>query len=298
MKSKRKIIISVLGLMAFIVLVSCISFSFEKTKGHKLNLKEPRPLEEADILIMGDSIMGYLRSHARVDVRLEVLTDANAYNLALGGTCATISKQGGGITDKLQFTRLASSIKNNSFSNIERDADMIESDVIYYFNDVLQDLKSIDYENMDYILIHYGANDYFNGAPIEDYWFRQSEKTFKGALRIGIETIHEACPNAMIILCTPIYCNFAETEAFDGDSNSVDNGQGTLVKYAEAVKDVADEYGIYCIDSFTGLEINEQNWEEYLSDGIHPNWRGMKLYSELIAKELQEIVEEKTQYNE
>lgn len=282
---KHKILIAGVLLIMLCIAGVVISFSFETSKGRKMEKREGAALEDAQILVLGDSIFGLLRNYGRLENVLKESLGAKVYNNALGGTGAAVPKDGG----SLHFANLAKAIRYSSFANMERDAEVIEATSIYYVDEVLQRFKTIDYQAIDYVIISYGANDYFNQVPINDYWFYKSEHTYKGALRKGIKDIQEACPQAVIILCTPIYCNFERQEQFEGDSNSMDLGQGTLKAYADAVKEVAGEYGIDYIDGFSQLEINESSWEDYLIDGIHPNWAGMKLYGSLITEKLKEI---------
>lgn len=271
------------------IVIIAVAMPFEKTKGTKISMGEPVKVEDSEILILGDSIFGMLKNFSRIDNLLHHKVGAKAYNMAIGGTSAAKSKSHYELTRKLSLLPLTDAIKNDSFAYLEKDMDEIVKESIPYYGQIVQGLKEIEYENIDYVIINYGTNDYMLSAPIEDKWFRDSEYTYKGALRKGIETIHEACPNAIIILCTPIYCNFYYRDNLNGDSNTKSFGHGTLKNYAKAVREVAEEYGIYCIDGFNDLDINEDNWKEYLGDGIHPNWQGMRLYCDLVIEKLREI---------
>lgn len=275
---KRLIVTGIIFILLLVIIV--LYLPVEKKPQNIWESPSPVALKEADILIMGDSIMGLLRNPGRIENCLHDATGAEVYNIALGGTCADMPQEGTGLTSNLHFERLSEAILQDSFADLERNADWVEENIIFYYNEVLQMIKSLDYEKINYVIIHYGANDYFSGVPIKDY---------KEALRKGIENMHAACPNAIIILCTPIYCNFKMEEHLEGDANTMDRGEGTMEKYVEAVKAVADEYGVYCINGFSDLEINEDSWKLYLKDGIHPNGRGMKLYAELMAEELKKI---------
>ena len=94
-------------------------------------------------------------------------------------------------------------------------------------------ISNIKLEELDYIVISYGLNDYTTGCTIygEDPYdyenilnqmprgFRlehsrsaaknpYDEETYSGALKASVERIQKACPNATIILSSITYCIF------------------------------------------------------------------------------------------
>ena len=93
-----------------------------------------------------------------------------------------------------------------------------------------QVFKEIDFNQVDYIIVSYGLNDYFSDIPIhpQEYYDLTS---FVGALRHGVRKLQKKYPQAQIILTSPTY-----TEWFQGDRTF------ELGEYVEAARGVSAEY--------------------------------------------------------
>ena len=160
-----------------------------------------------------------------------------------------------------------------------------------YFANSLELLKSIDFNNVDIITIAYGTNDFWSKKTIEDATDRYSVDSFNGALRYSIEAISEAYPNVKIVLCTPIYRFWMDSNGdFLYDSDELEREGNKILDFVQAVKDVANEYGLLCIDNYVGSGIGKENRTECFSgtDGTHPNEAGRQRIAENMAKELYE----------
>ena len=124
----------------------------------------------------------------------------------------------------------------------------------------------------DVILLMGGTNDMGVSVSIGETDY--TESTFKGALSSTIKKIQLRIPHALIILMTPIY-----------------NAHKDIRPYSNAMKEVADEFGIAIIDVHSKCGINKANWNLYLKeDGTHPtynvDWSGSDRIANVVIREL------------
>lgn len=112
----------------------------------------------------------------------------------------------------------------------------------------------------DVILIMGGTNDMPSGVPIGELKFGidYDTTTFKGALAETVKRVQTKLPNAQVVLMTCIY-----------------NTKNDITPYNKAIKEVADELGLHCIDTHA-CGINRFNANEKLRDGTHPTYNDGK----------------------
>ena len=118
----------------------------------------------------------------------------------------------------------------------------------------------------DLVVIMFGMNDVVAIAP-EAY--EANLRTMVGKCR---------AINAEVVLCTPNWV-------------AADNGSRSLAKlsaYADLMRKVAAELAVPLTDCFAAYEAvharDEHEWTTLMSDDIHPNMRGHKLFAEGIAE--------------
>lgn len=120
----------------------------------------------------------------------------------------------------------------------------------------------------DFISVLIGVNDVWheiehqNGVELDRF-----EKMY----RFLIEDTKKALPGVTMMLCEPFVLKGpATTEKFDRFME--------VYKYAEVVKKLAEEYGLYYLPlQETLTKTAGDNETEYLSDGVHPAVAGAKL---------------------
>ena len=120
----------------------------------------------------------------------------------------------------------------------------------------------------DFISVLIGVNDIWheiehqNGVELDRF-----EKMY----RFLIEDTKKALPGVTMMLCEPfVLKGTATTEKFDRFME--------VYKYAEVVKKLAEEYGLYYLPlQETLTKTAGDNETEYLSDGVHPAVAGAKL---------------------
>ena len=158
-----------------------------------------------------------------------------------------------------------------------------------YFADTLDLLESIDFSKVDIVTLAYGTNDYSGDAALEISNL-YSSGTYGGAIRYVLETLWTAYPNLEIVLCTPTYRFWMDSEhAFVDDSDTRRNGQNLLLTdYVAKMQTLANDYHVTCIDNYYKLGINKFNRSNWFpeNDGTHHNYAGACLIAEHIANEL------------
>lgn len=221
-----------------------------------------------DIVFFGDSIIANYTDSLSVPQVVKALTGAKVYNCGYGGRSAALGDE-----NEYPVSMLVEALITEDVSALPRDEQV--------YAGITEFINRENKENCLMFVINYGLNDYFKGYPVEtedDY----DITSYSGALRSAVKSLKEAYPEALILLNTPNYTVYFEY----GEGIQSDWG-GTLVDYAAAVLAVAEEMDVLVLDNFGELPINEENWQEYLSDGCHLNEYGRFILGSRIALKIQ-----------
>ena len=242
--------------------------------------------EAYPVVCLGDSIIGNVRDDTSVTGVMESLLDVPVANAAFGGTCMSLGNHEyhpNYAEDSLNLASLADSIAAGDF-DVQK-YDIAENKFgLPYFKDALWEMTRIDFSKAKIIFIEHGINDYSAGRPLEDPEDPKNVYTYGGALRYSIETIKKAYPDVKLVLVTPLYCYFQENGQRAADSENADFGYGTLEAYAKLELQIAQEYGLDCIDNFHEFGLNSENVDEYTEDGLHLNEKGRHILAEILAE--------------
>ena len=267
------------GAVAALLSLLLFLLFFKAVQGHS---KE----QEAEIVVFGDSVFGEVRDGTAVPAQLEALLNRKVYNAAFGGTCAARVEQ-----DKpLDYTRgtfslaaLAKAVEADDFG-VQQSVNMRESNT-EYFGEVISGLEKLDFSKVDIFLIQQGINDYQMGVPIDDSGNPYNEHTFLGALRVAVDSLKKASPEARIVVVTPLYTWYTATGV---TCETADYGGGILEDYVNAEISIAGEMGIEVIDVYHDLfpHTKCEDWEVYSRDGMHPNEAGRDKMARWIAEYL------------
>ena len=246
----------------------------------------PYKLHGKTVVNFGDSIFGNKRPPYDISTKISELTGATVYNLGFGGT--RISKPSNANWAAFSMYELAKSISTNDFTT-QDSVDITTAGLPDYFADTLDLLESIDFSKVDIVTLAYGTNDYSGDAALEISNL-YSSGTYGGAIRYVLETLWTAYPNLEIVLCTPTYRFWMDSEhAFVDDSDTRRNGQNLLLTdYVAKMQTLANDYHVTCIDNYYKLGINKFNRSNWFpeNDGTHHNYAGACLIAEHIANEL------------
>ncbi|WNF91363.1 BppU family phage baseplate upper protein [Vagococcus fluvialis] len=268
--------------------------SLEKTIGPVKNKKL--------IVNFGDSTIGNFQGDDSVSGFISKYLKADVINVGFGGCRMGKHAQ---YWDAFSFYRLMDEIhKDNSDPTkwkYQDDAIQANKNGLWvdgngksampgYFPKHLADLKSIDFNKVDFITIGYGTNDYTGGNLVDNVEDSFDIKSFGGALRNGLSKFIPKFKNVKILVCTPTYrIWFNDDETFKEDSDTKDYaGTGTLIPYVNKTIEIAKEFKLPIFDSYHNLGINRYNYSIALTfpDGVHHDIGGRKIYGEGIAKNI------------
>lgn len=241
---------------------------------------QDKPLTGKKVVCFGDSLFGMNRDSSSTPSQIAENTGATVYNVGFGGCRMSVHPTSG--YAEFSMWALAKAIAENNFSSQESAAPN-GSD---YFVAQLETLKSIDFNTVDYAVIHYGTNDFTGNIDIGADSSAEDYATLCGALRYSVEKLLTAYPKLRIFVSVPVY-RFWTSNGVNTYSDTYTNNKGNkLTDFVEAIRNVAREYNLPVIDGYYGLGINKTNAETFLGDGTHFNTIGRARFGEFIGNNL------------
>lgn len=241
-----------------------------------------KALYSKKVVCFGDSLFGMYRGSDSATAFVELETGATVYNVGFGGCRMSVHHQSGYAA--FSMWALAKAIAEKNWATQDAQASSGSS----YFPEQLALLKSIDFNDVDIAVIHYGTNDFAAGNVIlidnendhDDY------TTLCGALRYSIEKLLGAYPNLRIFVSLPVY-RYWTSDGTTTYAESYKNLNGNiLLDFVEALRNTAAEYNLPVIDGYYGLGINKANASTFLSDGTHHNETGRERFGRYIGQSL------------
>lgn len=273
--STKKSILSYIGILAGVCICIATTIFFYgmhqkqniKNIGKSADAKDP-----LQVLVLGDSIWDLVRDDTGVAALLEKeLGNAVVYNLAIKGTQATDT--GAEDTSLIAMTEYITGKRECALP------DDVEAKNI---------LPEVPYEEMDYVILAYGLNDYFAGVKQKNPNDYYDVTTYSGALCSGVMALQEVCPDAVFVIVSPTYCQGYSYGQVIHESTSHDFGGGTLIDYTASAKAVSASFNAIFINSYDDMNITIHNGEKYLIDATHLTEYGRKKYAENVANYIAE----------
>ncbi len=157
-------------------------------------------------------------------------------------------------------------ISIGDFSSLETVASAHTEDDTYQRS--VDALKNTDFDKVDIIAVMYDGADYINGMAMQNPDVPEELTTYVGSLTNSFQLLQAAYPYIRIVFLSPYY---AEYNGASG--RTTDIGNGTLVNYFQWAYDTCGSCSVSFLDNYYG-SVNENNYAEYLSDGIHLNAAG------------------------
>lgn len=248
--------------------------------------------DEYHMVFLGDSVIGNEENGSVVQTVGNIL-GMSTFNGAFGGSSLSVYKDrewGSVSSNQWCMARLAEAIAYDdwyaqlasmSYADSYKDVNM---QALSYFEERMNALSKIDFDEVDVLIIEHGTNDYNAGRGLDNIEEPYDTTTFGGALRYSLKLLQEAYPDMEIVLITPVYCEFGEH--LEQTCHDTDFGGGTLDEYVRLEQQIAAQYGVICINAYDNSGINRENAKEYLMDGLHLSDKGVRLVGEYLAKEL------------
>ena len=232
---------------------------------------------DLQLVFLGDSIFDSNRDGTGIPYLTAVQCNADVYNLAIGGTTATIKLTQSAENEKWDSTGLQGVVRAmqkkipTTIFEGTRTKEILDN-------------PNVDFSKTDYFIIEYGINDYFEGAPRSYDGEPYSAYTYAGALRNAITDLREFAPDCTIVLCPPHYCQFYNGDRFVGDSNVTDKGAGTLRDYMGTCEYISGEQQTLFLNTYYDLGIDSYTADQYLEDGIHLTAEARQIYADALAR--------------
>lgn len=275
----------VFSLIALIAAVSILATAQIGTKKYY-----PEDDGKLQIVFLGDSNIAYDFDDKTIPHRVAERLECDVYNCAVGGTAAAKINTSNFFDKSFDLlclynvTKIMEAEDHQPLLDFFWEATLNEQQA----TGKMQMLTNMDYDEIDYIVVSYGLNDYTTGRPIsgDDPY---DERTYEGALRCSIERLQKLCPNATIIVSSITYCVFYENGKVVEDGYERNWGGGYINNYRDAAETVASEYNnVIFMDNLELLGIDRTNYEEYIRDDLHLNVVGQEKYTDILV----EIIEE------
>lgn len=245
-----------------------------KVKAENLDFSISKPMLSAEkVVFFGDSIFGMTRDDTSVAAYTSKLTGATTYNVGFGGCRMSVHPTAGYAA--FSMWALADAITTGNYTT--QDAQV--SSGVDYFSQQLTLLKSIDFNNIDTIIIHYGTNDFTGNVEIDNNADDDDTTTLCGALRYAIRKIQATYPKIRIFVSLPIYRMWDNTGA-----ETYTNSKGKkLREFGLAIADAASAFNCPIIDGYKALGVNSSNNSAFSTDGTHLNDYGRQVFGEYIG---------------
>ncbi len=256
-----------------------------------LGARRPKDLQ-AQVLFMGDSIMGQCRDETSIPWLVAERMGVPVVNGDFGGTTMSLQNREGRDAyywDGLSFSQLAKAFAAQDLGG--QQTIRTKNYVTMHFGDIVDELDRVNFSSVGTLVVCYGMNDYTTGSPIRNPEDSEDAYTMEGAMRTGIRYLRQRYPKLRIVFVSPTYCWwFTDREGSVVDfCENHDFGGGHLEEYVEAQRKVARECGVEFLDLYHGYYPNEklEDWRLYTEDGIHPNEAGRQKIAETLAAYLQ-----------
>lgn len=250
------------------------------------------------IVCFGDSITGNFPAPDDYPSMIAEITGATVYNAGFGGCCMSDNGQ----TRRL-FTmcRLTDAIVAGDFTAQRNSGVSITyaGTSIDYVPERLTMLEGLNWNDIDYITIAYGTNDWNSNYGLDNSEDLLDTTTYIGAFRYSIEKLLTAYPHLKVMPITPLWRWWdtntgmpSEIQSDYIDSNDYAKGTGyKLWQYGDALVAAAKLYHVPTFDLYWNCMMFKQNRLEYFnaSDGTHPKLEGRELMAELISAHMESV---------
>lgn len=242
-------------------------------------------LSDKTIAFFGDSILGNFRDGTGVPDIFKEETGATVHNLAFGGSTMgirTSTNSQAKYWDEFSMTRIADYISSGNFSPMETALPNMSS-ALSYFPDVVNQLKSINWNTVDIIFIQHGTNDFTQSLIAKDEQNLTNRQTYYGAYNYALDKILTKYPHLKVVLLTPTWRYWDNAGVYtEGSDTYIINGQ-TLTALVDVVYDMQKNYHVPVINNYLNSNWNKYTRNIYLQDGTHPNEVGRRSLGERVA---------------
>ena len=240
-----------------------------------------KPFYGKTIVCFGDSLFGYTRTETSVTARLAEHTGATVHNIGFGGCRMSAHPYEG--YKEFSMYKIADAVVSGDFS--AQEAGVNVDGIPEYFADHLATLKTLDFNAVDYVVIHYGTNDFTGGVSVDDTTNQKSTSTICGALRYSLDKLISAYPKLRVFVSVPVfrYWEVNEAKMYPADYTVADR---TLLDVIDAIAETAENNCIPVINGYKGMGINQYNADTFLVDKTHHTVAGGERFGKFIGAQM------------
>ena len=133
----------------------------------------------------------------------------------------------------------------------------------------------------DVVVVFGGVNDFGHGDVPFGTMADRTEDTFYGALHVLYGGLIACCPQARVVVMTPLH--FTEEDSLTRGDGSARAGR--LIDYVNTIREVAEYYALPMLDLYatSGLQPRvDAIRERYMPDGLHPNDEGQRRLADCV----------------
>ena len=143
--------------------------------------------------------------------------------------------------------------------------------------EVINTLKTLDFNTIDTVAIMYDATDYLLGNPMYNDDNPTDPTQFTGNLEASLDVLQSLYPQIRIIVMSPTYAYAVdENGEYVSSDMYIYNNRDVLSTYVIKECYSANLHSVSFMDNLYG-SITEDNAKEYLTDNLHLNVKGRKL---------------------
>jgi lysophospholipase L1-like esterase len=215
------------------------------------------------MVMLGDSI----HDTYMVPESVAALTGMKVINGAFAGTRLSSNFAD---TDPLCGWAIAQAIATGDWDDAIAAADA-EVGSRPYWPEKIRRLAAQNWNLVDIITFAHGTNDWSGEADIGTS-VDTDETTLMGTVNMIIEDVLTAYPHLRIMFISPMF------------RTSGSNGNGdTMLDFVDAIIDRCEAHQTPVLDMYRKLGVNEFNEANWLTDGLHPTSKGVRLQAQAIA---------------
>ena len=241
------------------------------------------------VAVFGDSIMG---NDGEIVSYLNQYPDfENVYNCAFGGTC--VSNRADTSSDYYYFdgVNLFTAITTGTYTDQDAHISSLSSASQAHWATI----KSLDFNDIDLIILAYGTNDYWQGKTIAQ---------ITGAYNDIFEMLRTNYPTTRILVLSPIWrlvsYNSSTQTYTDSDTATRGSAGVTLRQIADGIINNCKAQRINVYDTYSNMELALETVPTFFDEvspddgievppnsghyysGVHLNINGNRMYSQII----------------
>lgn len=233
--------------------------------------------KDKKIIWLGDSIHAYATPNGvTIPYLFQYNTGAKCYNWCQGGM--TMALMDIANYDCYSGVGMVNAIVNGDFTQQETYANEGHGTQQGNFLQQVEEMKSLDYSKVDYMIIEFGTNDTLKDVTLDNSENTLDTHTTGGALRYMIKTLQTKYPKLNIIVLN--------VQKMTGWLDSEHSKSYDSKNQNEVINSVCEELCVPMIDMYHLLGLNDYTSSTLLTDGLHRSHEGKLKQAKVIERQM------------